>query len=75
MQDLAWVHDVLGIERVLDRAHQRQIEGGFESFETIDVHGSDPMLSADASAKCNTLLVHDQVDRRGGVLALFAAPV
>ena len=63
-QDLAWVHDALRIERVLERAHHVELERRLVVLELGQPRAADAVLGADGAGQVGDDVVHDAVDAR-----------
>ena len=62
--DLAGIHDALGVERALDRAHHVELDRRLVVLELGQPRAADAVLGADGAAKLGDDVVHDAVDAR-----------
>src|SRR4051794_11290196 len=62
---LARIHDVLGIERPLDRAHDVELGPGTVVLELVELFDADAMFRRDRAAHGGDEVVDGPCDRRG----------
>src|SRR5258708_1400519 len=63
-QDLGRIHQVLGVERCLERAHEPHLNRGFVVHRFGYLQLSQSVLGADAAAMRMHAFINERVDRR-----------
>src|SRR5262245_12283125 len=62
--DFAWVHDVVGIERLLDAAHELDLDRGLVADDVLASQPANAVLGADAAVLHIDDVVHDPAERQ-----------
>src|SRR5215469_5024937 len=61
-ENLAWIHDAVGIERLLYAAHQLDLDRRFVMRELLALQSADAMLGADRAVEAYRDVVDDAVE-------------